>query len=255
MERNEGCVGAAVVTAAMVVVGCGGSSEPTPLETVSTSGGEEATAADDGLRTSGTLGTLPQFAVENTLQARQRKFLRCFTEAWRRNELVGGEVRFVFRVDEEGAVRWLYLGESTVGDRATERCLLDVAREATFPEPSDGEAEFTWSLAVDPMEDVRPPVAMDAERAAAEVAEDAAAALGECAPGGAAPYRVTTYVRPGGSVLAAGVASRAEAEAEVDADAPPEVDPEVLECLVEQVAEWELPDPGSYPGKVTLELR
>lgn len=255
MKKNVGRSGAVVVVAAMVVMGCGGEPEPTAVETQETAGDEGLEGVDDGMGTSGTLGTIPQFAIESSLQGRQRRFLRCFTEAWKRNDLIGGEIRFVFRADAEGAVRWVYPASSSVGDHETERCLLEVARGATFPPPGSGEAEFTWSLSVDPMEDVRPPVAMEAGEMEDEISENAAAALEECAPDGSASYRVTAYVKPGGAVLAAGLATRAEAEALPGAEPPPEVAAEAVQCVVDHVEGWELPDPGSYPGKISFDLR
>lgn len=254
VERFRRRLGAAAVAVAMIV-GCGEEAEPEAAAPEPTAGGEGIQDVDDGMVTAGTLGTLPQFAIESTLQARQRKFLRCFTDAWGDNDLVGGEIRFVFRVQQDGSVRFVYPAESTVGDRETEQCLLSVAANARFPEPHGGEAEFTWSLAVDPMEDVRPPVAMEVDRVATVLSENGAAVLDECAPGGAATYRVTAYVSPGGEVLAAGVASRAEAEAIIGASPPPEVAEDALDCVAGQVTTWELPDPGSYTGKVSFELR
>ena len=69
------------------------------------------------------------------------------------------------------------------------------------------------------------------------------------------PLHVTAYVEPGGTVVSAGVASGAQAEAVQGADAPPDTSEGVLDCVAGQVKGWELPDPGSYPGKVTFDLR
>jgi hypothetical protein len=53
---------------------------------------------------------------------------------------------------------------------------------------------------------------------------------------------VTAYVAPGGTVMAAGASA---------------ADPEMLEkldCVTEHVKSWDLPDPGSYPAKVTFSV-
>jgi hypothetical protein len=236
--------------------GCGESAETEETDLALTAGDEEDDdERDDGMVTEGTLGTLPQHVVESTLQARQRKFLRCFTDAWRQDPLVGGEVRFVFRVGQGGKVRWVYPVISTVGDIDTERCLLDVARQARFPEPHGVEAEFSWSLAVDPMEDVRPPVPWEPDQASAAVSEHRASVLEACTGGAPTAYRVTAYVAPGGTVRTAGVAARVEAEASIGVGEPSVATQRARECVAEQVRAWELPDPGSYPAKVTFDLR
>ncbi len=173
-----------------------------------------------------------------TLDRRLPRFARCFSRRYNELELVGGEMRFSFRVKVDGSVLWVYPSSSTVGDRTVERCLLDVAQAATFPRPHGGEAEFSWSLAFDPPEDVRPPVPWDASQVS-EVVGEHGSELRQC---GARPGQVTAYVGPGGAVMAAG----ASAEGQPSADA--------LDCLASAVETWEMPDPGSYPAKVSFPI-
>lgn len=254
MERTNAswwtvCVGLVVVWMA----GCAAPEADEPERDLAV-GDEDATEPDDGLQTEGTLGTLPAHAVESTLSARQRKFLRCFTDAWRSDPLVGGEVRFVFRVGPDGAVRWVYPIVSSVGDVETERCLLGVAREAQFPKPHGGEAELSWSLAVDPMDEVRPPVAWESDRASEAASEHGDEVIQECVDGAPTAYRVTAYVAPGGTVRRAGVAARVEAEPSIGVGEPSVATDRARTCVAEQVETWTFPDPGSYPAKVTFDL-
>ena len=66
------------------------------------------------------------------------------------------------------------------------------------------------------------------------------AALDAC---GAHGFSVTAYVAPGGQVFAAG-ASAASHEAS-----------ENIDCVVHAVQALHMPDPGSYPAKVSFQLR
>lgn len=258
MPVNRVLSGVAVAAAAIWLAGCGGGGQAqptTPSSASATTGQQRSRQADDGMVTSGVLGTLPQIAIESTLQARQRKFLRCFAQTWGHDDLVGGDFRLAFRVGVDGSVRWVYLVDSTVGDRDTERCLLSVAQAAKFPRPMGGEAEFTWSMGVDPSSDVRPPVEVPADAVAAVVSDQASAVLQQCGQGSGSDYRVTAYVDPGGAVRAVGVAAPVQAEAIGGAAQPAATAPDALDCVAAQVRTWQLPDPGSYPGKVTFSLR
>ena len=54
---------------------------------------------------------------------------------------------------------------------------------------------------------------------------------------------MTMYVERPGRVLAAGVTSD---DATLDG---------TYDCVVEQVSSWEVPTPGSYPARVSFEVR
>jgi hypothetical protein len=154
--------------------------------------------------------------------------------------MVGGRIQFSFRIKTDGTVKWVYPHASTIGDRQTETCLLGVAEGTRFERPQGGEAEFNWPLAFDPPDDVRPPFNWDAERAAEIILEHGGEVLDAC---GAGPFLVTAYVRPGGEVMAVG-ASTVEQTSAAN-----------LDCVTSAIGEWPMPDPGSYPAKITFELR
>lgn len=237
----------AMVWLAVVTAGCGGGDESaTEAEgftaAESTEGDEEP--REDGVQIQGLMGTLNPQDVELALEPKMQRFAQCFASRYGDLELVGGHFQMSFRVGRDGGVEWVFPRRSTVGDRETERCLLDVARRTRFRQPRGGDAaEFNWSLDFDPPDDVRPPFNWDAERAGNTLVELGPEVLSQCRPGGVrARYLVTAYVAPGGNVMAAGAA----------ADAPEAA--ESLECVSQAIREWELPDPGSYPAKITFVL-
>lgn len=232
--------------AAILFVGCGGGAESEEPEGFAASeptvGDEEE--PDDGVQIEGLMGTIAHEDVQMALEPKMPRFAQCFANRYDDNELVGGHFEFAFRVNTDGTVKWVYPRRSTIGDREVERCLLEVAQRTRFRDPRGGEAEFNWSLDFDPPSDVRPPFNWDAEQAADPVAEHAGEVLTQCRPSGiAARYLVTAYVAPGGAVMTAGAA----------ADAPEAAGS--LDCIAEAVRAWEMPDPGSYPAKITFVLQ
>jgi hypothetical protein len=193
---------------------------------------------DDGMQVQGLMGTLSADEVHQGLEPRMGRFMRCFERRYGALELLGGQIRFAFRIATDGSVREVHARESTIGDRQTERCLLEVAQSARFARPQGGEAEFAWPIEVDPLDDVRPPLYWEQEQVADVVAENASS-VRSCGRG---PFVVTVYIAPGGSVMAAGSAATGGAESET------------LDCVAEAVSAWSMPDPGSYAAKVTFEV-
>jgi hypothetical protein len=224
---------------------CGGSeAEAPPGEAAATSGAEAPEAEpDDGMQIEGTLGTISQRAIEDGLQRNLPRIARCFSDRYGAIDVLGGHLDMAFRVKLDGNVRWVYLRDSTVGDRETERCILNILSRIQFRRPAGGEAEFVTPLDLDPPEDVRPAVEWPASRVASLASSEGAALLARCGASGQV-VRVTAYVAPGGQGMAAG--------AVVDS---PDATAAALDCVAAGVQGWRFADPGSYPAKVTFELR
>lgn len=225
------------VALACALAACGSSSEPEPQGPAQQSSGAEMLPPHESMQVSGLMGTISTHKVELALEPKFPRFAQCFARGASRVEQIAGGMKFYFRVGLDGRVEWVYPRESSVGDRATEQCLLEVARATRFPEPKGGgAAEVTWSFEIDGSDDVRAPVAWEADKVSDAVAQnrDALASCGEGA------FSITTYIAPGGQVLAAGAAADSQ-------DSAGRID-----CVVEAVKSWSMPDPGSYPAKVTF---
>lgn len=211
--------------------------EPDNTELETTSGSEAIRDADDGVAIEGLMGTISQMAVQRGIEPKMGRFLACFTQRYGQVELLGGHIEMAFRIHRDGTVRYVYPRASTIGDRETERCLLDTAASIQFSRPAGGEAEFTYPLDLDPPEDVRPPLVWDATQVASQV-ESNASSVAQCGRG----FSVTVYVDRGGRVMAVGAST----------DDPDNA--ANLDCIASAVREWTMPDPGSYPAKVTFSL-
>ncbi len=218
------------------VCACGGSTEEDETTTQETTSGHEEheqAQRDDGVAIEGLMGTISTMAVERGIEPRMGRFLRCFSERYHAVEVLGGHIELAFRIKTDGTVRWVYPRASTIGDRATERCLVEQAAGIRFSRPQGGEAEFAYPLELDPPEDVRPPSNWDATRVEEHV---------QSVSCGRGSYSVTMYIAPGGSVIAAGAAAGEQDSADN------------LDCVVDEVSGWDMPDPGSYPAKVTFAI-
>ncbi len=244
MSRRLGWARSLCAALGIVAAGCGGgaeaSEEPQEAREEETSGGDQNGTSEDGVAISGLMGTIRRDQVENALNPRMMRFTRCFAERMGDVEYLGGSIRMSFRVHTDGSVAWVYPAETDIGDRDTERCVLDVARGTRFPRPRGGEAEFTWGFGMDPSEDVRPPLSWDASAIEAR-ASDLRGLRGQCRVSGA--HSITIYVAPEGAVVAAGGTTP---DAESDA---------ALDCILDAVRAMTMPDPGSYAAKVTFEVR
>jgi hypothetical protein len=220
-------------------LGCGSTpeAESEPAKPEASSGAELEPRSR--MEATGIMGTIPERKILATLEPKLPSFQRCFERGAEKVEFISGRMEFYFRVGIDGRVEWVYPRASTVGHRDTERCLLEVAKAARFPEPKGGgAAELAWGFEIDALDSVRPPVAWDASRVGPVVGKGRAA-LAACDASGLV---VTAYVAPGGQVLSAGGSAATRAGAEH------------IDCVLEAVAGWTLPDPGSYAAKVTFSI-
>jgi hypothetical protein len=205
------------------------------------SGSESAPRQHPGMQVEGLLGTIPQRRIEETLHAQLPGFQRCFFNGMAEVDVLAGHMKFYFRVGLDGRVEWVSPRGSSVGHRPTELCLLALAAKTRFPEPKGGgPAEFVWGFEIETAGGVRAPVAWSEDKVA-RVVDAQRASLDGCELG-AGHYIVTAYVAPGGSVSAAGAAADSQAAAEK------------IDCVVSAVKSWPMPDPGSYPAKVSFGL-
>jgi hypothetical protein len=193
------------------------------------------------LKTRSELGSIDPAAVKRAFTALDDKFIECQKQALDRVEVLSGGAKFFLRIAEDGAAKWAYLEESDIGDRQTEKCLLDVVMGARWPRPDGGDAEARYGMDL-PLQATRPPSDWSAERIAGALGKHGDAIF-RCKAGASASFRATMYVAPGGKVLAAGVAISSK-DGEEQAD-----------CLADVLVKMKgLPSPGSWPAKVTFGL-
>jgi hypothetical protein len=151
---------------------------------------------------------------------------------------LGGELTLKLRIDRRGATRWAYLSRSTLGDRDAEKCVLDMARQKTWPKPLGGEGIAEKEFVIDPRAE---PLPLDERRTLGQIAH-ARAEAGKCRRSVPGSFMATVYVQPDGRVLAAGVA------------VPNERGEDVADCVVEAVRKVRFHG-AAKPAKLSFEIR
>jgi hypothetical protein len=226
--------------AGLVLVGCGGSKpevkepEPEPVAQHEATGPKLAVAQE--------LGSIDPGEVQKAWNRLQGDFDRCRKTGQERIEYIHGDMKFFIRVGQDGGVKWTYLEDSNLGDRDTEKCLLDVITRARWPKPEGGDAEIRNSLGFDA--DGRPPSPWSTDKIAALLGKNDRD-LRKCKGRERATFHVTLYVTPNhkdGKVQAIGVS------------APVKDASDAIECIIGEVKGWKLPSPGSWGAKVEFRI-
>jgi hypothetical protein len=228
-----------ILCGALLLAACAKNASAPPRSAVEPDAPESRAPRDDALAVSGLLGTLSQREIQGALEPKLPKFLRCAMQRRAQLDVLAGSLTTRFNVAVDGTVDHVQPAESTLGDRETERCMLEIAKATRFPPPHGGEAEFTWPLELPPDADVRAPVELVPEPEQAPLAGGRAELHEKC---GGGSVLVTAYLDPSGQVLAAGVA------------APALATPAELDCVAEGVRAFRFASPGSYVGKLSFPL-
>jgi hypothetical protein len=201
-----------VAIAACIGAGCGG--PPAPKTAISDKTPEEK--IDHGPTTmEAEIGGMNEDAMDKAFSS--LKIMDCVARGAERVNELGGQVKLKLRIDREGGVKWAYLAESTLGDRDTEKCVIDLARARTWPKPLGGEGLAEKVYAVDAP---KAPAELDARNVGGAVAR-ARTDVQKCRGKVRGAFVATVYVGRDGSVASAGVAVPSE-----DGEA-------VADCVVE----------------------
>jgi hypothetical protein len=194
-----------------------------------------------GLAVSSEIGGLDEDKVSAAFESSLSGLQRCLEQGSSRVEFLGGSVSFFVKIDLRGKVDGAYLEKSTLGDRDTEKCMLDALRAKSWPKPVGGEHGLARkSFDFDPPSDVRPPADYDHDHLGRGL-DKIAGKLASCKRHKGS-YEATIYVATDGTVLSAGVT-------------PPDEEGEGnVDCLVSTLKSASFPSPGSWPAKATFTL-
>jgi hypothetical protein len=255
--------------ASLAAAACGG--EPPPKAPEPAPEPPRVERPHKGPSMSQELGSIDEAATKKTFLQLQSQLGACHTEGLKRIEYLAGDVKFFLRIGQDGRVRYSYLEESTMGDRDTEKCLLDVLGAAQWPQPEEGEAEVRNGMGFDGPGS-RPPADWSSDKIALVLAKQSETAI-RCKEGVKGTFHVTAYVVPGALAPAHAKAAHgkgggpharsahggngggAEGHVEAVGVAVPSKDGEAkVDCIVSAVKEWRMPSPGSYAAKVSFNL-
>jgi hypothetical protein len=250
------------------LVACGGSTPPPKAEApVEASHGPTAPLPVMQQE----LGSIDEDGVKQTFNKLQDQLGKCQAQGRDRVEYLAGDVKVFLRIDASGKVRYGYFEESSLGDRDTEKCIMDAFKAAQWPRPVGGEAEVRNGFGFDPAGE-RPPTSWGPEKVtmAIDDSKEVKKELRKCKADG---VRVTGYVvhdEGSGDEHAAppsgkkknghGKASAKEEKKHggkfqaIGVAAPSKELAEKLDCVVDALKDLKLPSPGSYAAKVSFTL-
>jgi hypothetical protein len=148
----------------------------------------------------------------------------------------------MLRIKKDGTPHFAFIKDSSLGDRVTEECMLDVLKGLSWPKPKGGEglAENSYTFEASP--DERPPVEWSEDKLGKPF-QKARSMLAQCrADAGAGAIKATMYVTPKGKAEAIGLSS---ADEKGDAAAS---------CVIDTLKALTYPSPGSYAAKVSINI-
>jgi hypothetical protein len=258
------------IVLASFLAACGGSAPPPKTEPPKE---EHHESSGPTLSVQQELGSIDERAVIQTFDKLSSNLQKCQSDGRSRVEYLAGDVKVYLRIDASGRVKHGWFEESSLGDRDTERCLLDAMSGATWPKPVGGEAEVRHGFGFDPAGERQPTTSWGPEKVvnAVEEAKDVKKDVQKCRAGVKGDFKLTAYVvhddsppkhpppppkkgakpdkhakdekeKHGGKFQAIGVA------------APNKDAAEKVDCLVDALKSLELPSPGSYAVKVQFLL-
>jgi len=138
----------------LCLLGCGGSKPPPekPEEKkVSLPPPQpEEDEPEDGVTFKKQKGQISQEAIEAGLAPIKEAMTDCYNSRVGKRKWLGGEVNLKWELKADGSVKSVKITASNVGDWAVEKCLLDLAWNATFEKPSGGDADFDLPLTFTP---------------------------------------------------------------------------------------------------------
>jgi hypothetical protein len=217
---------------------CGGA-EPPPKEPEPTNEPPEG-PRESGMKVASELGSIDSKGVAKVFHDLNPAFEACQKQGVKRVELLAGEVKFFVRIGQDGRVKWTYFESSELGDRETERCMLDAVSGARWPKPDGGDAEVRYGMEL-PLLASRPPNEWSSDRIAAALGRHGDEAE-KCRGGTSGRFHVTMYVGEGGKVIAVGAAP------------PNKEGEEKVDCIVKAMKDLKAPTPGSWPAKVSFDF-
>jgi len=219
---------------------CG--SQPAPSAKAPSTRSAAPERRNDTIAVSSEVGALDEDAVNVVFERCQNSLMNCVRKGAGRVELLGGDAAFYLAVNLSGQAEDARLEHSTLGDRDTESCMLQVLRSRSWPKPVGGrKGQVRKSFSFDMPNEARPPVEWSADDIG-DTLKKLHKRAGKCTGGGSRAYQVTAYIDTRGSAISVGVATP-------DTNGVSKID-----CIVELVKNAKFKSPGSYPAKVSFEL-
>jgi TonB family protein len=236
--------------ALVIVAACGGKAPPpAPPEPVhvATKVPVEDTEPEDNVSVVAKRGAMDESAIQAGLAPHTEEMSACYTSRVGKRRWLGGHIVVKWEVTAAGDIESVKLIDSDLGSHAIEKCLVDVARSASFGKPSGGPTDFTIPLDFALQGAKANLDVYDEDRGIAAVGAKQLVKLDSCGKGGETmpdDVTVTVYIGPRGAPLSVGFAS-----------ARSEITEKWGDCAEKVVTAWRLPDPKGQVAKLAIRYR
>jgi hypothetical protein len=235
------------VALGLVAWGCGSSPppaaatpEPPPPVVAKRVSIEDSTEPEEGVTIVNAHGHMESAAVEAGLQPHHEELSACYMKNPRLKQWIGGHVLIHWNIKKDGTITSVKLmGESNLGSWPIEKCLIEVARSASFDKPIGGDADFTLPLDFTAKASSLPWTEDQALRAVG----GQLVKLDRCDQKNGKPrdLTITLYVGPRGKAQSIGFSSDSS-----------EIKDKWAECAEKQAMAWRLPDPRGTVAKLAV---
>ena len=222
--------------------GCGAATTPLADDGSHPAQASSAPRARSGMGAESEIGGLNESKVQQVFQRSAPRLSACYDKGSERIPYLAGEVSFRLRITRDGGVRWAHVKSSSLGDRATEECMLAILKSASWPHPEGGEGLAENSFTFESGGEERPPIAWSSEQLG-QPFRKAHGELAKCrSSAGTGVIKATLYVDTDGKASGVGVAT-----ADERGDA-------AVTCVVDTLKALTFPSPGSYASKVSVTI-
>ena len=232
---------AASILGGLLLLGCGGGDSPTKTAESEDSAEGSSRQRGSGLSVQSEVGAIDETKAQAAMERAAGKLTACFTKGTQRIPYLAGAVSVYVRIGGDGSARYAYLRDSTLGDRATEECMLAVLTATQWPKPQGGdEGEVRNEFKFEPGGDERPPVEWTPDQLGKPY-ERAKPDLARCRQSaGTGPMKATLYVDTDGKATSVGISTSDEKGASA------------IACVIDALKTLTFPSPGSYASKVSV---
>jgi hypothetical protein len=239
--------------AIVATAACGGSPKPVPPPEPAISAKPvtrvpvEDTEPDDGMQVVSAHGHMEPSVVEAGISPHTSELSDCYTSRVGKRRWLGGHVQLHWDIRANGDITAVKLAESDLGAWPVEKCLLEIARNATFGRPVGGDADFVVPLDF-ATKGTKVGEMWDEDKALRAVGGQLAK-LDNCAKAKGHPalpddVTITVYVGPHGAAQSVGFSSGKTVIADAWA-----------ECAEKAALAWRLTDPRGQVAKLAIRYR
>jgi hypothetical protein len=239
---------------------CGGSApppappkpaEPPPVAKRVVVETEKDDEPQDGVTFVHKRGQMAQDTIQAGLQPHTQELTDCYLTKVGRRRWLGGHIVLHWDVKRDGTVTSVKLSESDLGNWDIEKCLLEVARTATFGKPIGGDADFTVPLDFSAKGNAQ---IWDEDKSLRAIGGQLAK-LDTCPDPKVMKAAKKPMTKPVNVTVTMYVGPHGKAESVGFSSPNTEITDEWMECAAKAATAWRLPDPRGQIAKLAIRYK